>query len=154
MSCLLEVDVANAVNVDIVVGNDTEFRVGSSSLDSSGSSGDVVALETLSLDRRLLLDVCGRSVVRQARQAVLADINAALGQARGSLQLWGGMSVHVGSKAGEAKKDSRLHRDREAIRELNKLERHQSEDRMMDLVKQPAGSSIGILRSHRALLCS
>lgn len=155
VSCLLEVDVANAVNIDIMVGNDTEFRIGSSSLDSSGSSGDVVTLETLSLDRRLLFDVCRGSVVRQARQAVLADINAALGQARGGLQLRGGMSVHVGSKASEAKKDGRLHcGSREAVRELNKLERHQSEDRMIDLVKQPAGSSIGILRSLWSLLCS
>lgn len=112
VGCLLEVDVANAVNVDIVVGNDTEFRVGSSSLDSSGSSGDVVALETLSLDRRLLLDVCRRSVVRQAGQAVLADINAALGQARASLRVRSGMSVHVGSKASEAEKNSRLHCDK------------------------------------------
>lgn len=54
---LLEVDMANAVDIKVVVVNHAELGVRSKSLDSSGSSGYVVTLEVHRLDRSLVFDI-------------------------------------------------------------------------------------------------
>lgn len=111
MDSLLEVDVANAVDINIMVVDHAEFCVRSKSLDSPGSGGYVVSLEVYRLQRRLVLDIdmSRRRVVGKTGQVILADVDAAPSQVGAGVMLLGWVGVHGGSQASEAKEDGRLH---------------------------------------------